>query len=348
MRCPRLQDLPPPPPGKVGWPWTEESAPSAKMDQLGGSIQPRLSIITPSFNQGEFIEETIRSVLLQGYPDLEYFVIDGGSTDQTVEIVKKYEPWITHWVSERDEGQSHAINKGLQLITGSIWGWINSDDLLLPGCLTLVAEAHRQYPRDLIAGDVLNFGTGFGYEELTQQSELELQRLIEFWNRKGHWHQPGIFLPTFLREEVGLLDESLRYLFDYDLLCRALTVASVHYLHQTVASFRLHADSKTVSQGDLFLFELCRITQRYWHHLPQVDRTGYKKHAAGMLFCTGCQRLIYGRPYALRFIVEGFRTHPWWSVWSALRLLPGWLRKVTFDRLRSVKANTQIQQSRRR
>jgi glycosyltransferase involved in cell wall biosynthesis len=250
-----------------------------------GSAWPRISVITPSFNQGQFIEETIRSVLLQGYPDLEYFVIDGGSTDQTLDVIRKYEPWLGHWVSEPDNGQSHAINKGLRQVTGSIWGWINSDDLLMPGSLSLVA------------------------------------------NREGHWHQPGIFFPTYLRDEVGLLDESLRYLFDYDLLCRALTVSPVHYLRQTVASFRLHDDSKTVSQGDLFLFELCRITQRYWHHLPEVDRAGYERHAAGLLFCTGCQRLLYGRRHALRFIGEGLKTHPWWAVTSALKLLPAWLRK---------------------
>ena len=327
MKCPTLRELPPPPSGKTGWPWTEESVPSPNGDEPAGGAPTRVSIITPSFNQGQFIEETIRSVLLQGYPNLEYFVIDGGSTDQTLDVIRKYEPWLAYWVSEPDNGQSHAINKGLRRVTGSIWGWINSDDLLMPGSLSLIADAHRQHPRALIAGDVLNFWTGSGKEELIRQSEIELRKFVEFWNREGHWHQPGIFFPTYLLDEVGLLDESLRYLFDYDLLCRALTVSPVHYLRQTVASFRLHDDSKTVSQGDLFLFELCRITQRYWRHLPEVDRAGYERHAAGLLFCTGCQRLLYGRPYALRFIGEGLKTHPWWAVTSALRLLPAWLRK---------------------
>ncbi len=326
MHCPILNDLPPPPEGKVGWPWTEASRPlPASVPE--GSAWPRISIITPSFNQGQFIEETIRSVLLQGYPDLEYFVIDGGSTDQTLDVIGKYKQWLTHWVSEPDSGQSHAINKGLRQVTGGIWGWINSDDWLMPGSLSLIADAHRQNLRALIAGDVLNFWTGSGREELIRQSEIELRKFVEFWNRDGHWHQPGIFFPTYLRDEVGLLDEGLRYLFDYDFLCRALTIAPVHYLRQTVACFRLHDDSKTVSQGDLFLFELCRITQRYWHHLPEVDRAGYERHAAGLLFCTGCQRLLYGRPDALRFIGEGLKTHPWWAVSSALRLLPAWLRK---------------------
>jgi glycosyltransferase involved in cell wall biosynthesis len=326
MNCPILNELPAPPKGKVGWPWTEASRPLSASGPED-SAWPRISIITPSFNQGEFIEETIRSVLLQGYPDLEYFIIDGGSTDQTLDVLQKYKPWLGRWVSEPDNGQSHAINKGLRQVSGSIWGWINSDDLFMPGSLSAVADAHRQHPRALIAGDVLNFWTGSSKKELIRQSEIELQKFVEFWNREGHWHQPGIFFPTYLRDEVGLLDESLCYLFDYDLLCRALTISTVHYLRQTVASFRLHNDSKTVSQGDLFLFELCRITQRYWHHLPEVDRAGYERHAAGLLFCTGCQRLIYGRPQAMRFIAEGLKTHPGWAVTSALKLLPAWLRK---------------------
>jgi glycosyltransferase involved in cell wall biosynthesis len=329
MKCLTLQELPPPPLGKSGWPWTEGSVPSPSVDNPLGRVQTRISIITPSFNQGQFIEETIRSVLLQGYPDLEYFVIDGGSTDETLNVIRKYEPWLENWLSEPDNGQSHAINKGLRQVTGSIWGWINSDDLLMPGSLSLVADAHLKHPRALIAGDVLNFWpTGSGKEEMMiRQSEIELRKFVEFWNRKGQWHQPGIFFPTYLRDEVGLLDESLRYLFDYDLLCRALTVAAVHYLHQTVASFRLHEDSKTVSEGDLFLFELCNITKRHWPSLTEVDRAGYERHAAGLLFCTGCQRLMYGRPHALSFIGEGLKTHPWWAITSALMLLPGWLRK---------------------
>ena len=99
-----------------------------------GEAWPRISIVTPSFNQGQFIEETIRSILLQGYPNLEYIIIDGGSTDESVEIIKKYEPWLTYWVSEKDRGQAHAINKGLERCTGEILAYINSDDYYYPGC----------------------------------------------------------------------------------------------------------------------------------------------------------------------------------------------------------------------
>src|SRR5689334_6100335 len=119
MRCPRLTGLPPPPPGRTDWPWTVET-PQLPALRPDGSAWPRISIVTPSYNQGQFIEETIRSVLLQGYPDLEYIVIDGGSSDDSPAIIAKYAPWLTHWVSEPDRGQAHAINKGLVHATGVI------------------------------------------------------------------------------------------------------------------------------------------------------------------------------------------------------------------------------------
>src|ERR1700758_987177 len=119
MRCPTLDELPPPPIDKDGWPWTDDSPqlPDATVD---GKPWPLLSVITPAYNQGQFIEETIRSVLLQGYPNLEYIIIDGGSKDGTVEVIRKYERWLSYWVTEPDNGQSHAINKGFRRARGEI------------------------------------------------------------------------------------------------------------------------------------------------------------------------------------------------------------------------------------
>jgi cellulose synthase/poly-beta-1,6-N-acetylglucosamine synthase-like glycosyltransferase len=116
MRCPTLAELPPPPKGRTGWPWTVESSRSV---ESGRHALPRVTVVTPSFNQGQFIEETLRSVLLQGYPDIEYFVLDGGSNDNSVEVIQRYSPWLSFWVSERDRGQSAAINRGLRMGTGS-------------------------------------------------------------------------------------------------------------------------------------------------------------------------------------------------------------------------------------
>src|SRR5258705_13923946 len=135
MRSPTLRDLPPPPPGKTGWPWTEETQPAAdvlpnksfqRISPRISRISPRVSIVTPSFNQGRFLEETIRSVLLQGYPDLEYIVIDVGSTDQRIEIIQKCEKWLANWLSEKDAGQADPINKGVSHATGKCRAALNA------------------------------------------------------------------------------------------------------------------------------------------------------------------------------------------------------------------------------
>src|ERR1039458_3148368 len=108
---------------------------------------PRITIVTPSYNQSQFLEDTIRSVLTQNYPNVEYFVIDGGSTDGSVEIIKKYERWLTHWESVPDKGQADAILKGFARSTGDIVGWLNSDDLYLPGCLESVGTYYAEHPK---------------------------------------------------------------------------------------------------------------------------------------------------------------------------------------------------------
>ena len=161
MRCPDLNELPSPPPGKIGWPWLE-GGPRFPNCMPDGAQWPKLSIVTPSLNQGEFVEETLRSVLLQGYPDLEYIVIDGGSTDDSVGIISKYESWLTYWVSESDKGQTDAIGKGFDKATGVRLGWINSDDMLMPGALYAVALLHQCFPQALIAGSVSNFNADRG------------------------------------------------------------------------------------------------------------------------------------------------------------------------------------------
>ncbi|HUJ10292.1 MAG TPA: glycosyltransferase family 2 protein [Verrucomicrobiae bacterium] len=217
---------------------------------------PTISIVTPSFNQGAFLEETIRSILLQGYPQLEYIIIDGGSTDGSIGIIKKYEPWLTYWVSERDEGQAHAINKGLARCTGAIFNWINSDDYLLPDALGRIARSFGD--ADGVAGTVINFDD-HGYWEPLVSKELEAGKLIR-GNQSSVYHQPGLWLRRDKVIACGGIDESFQYAFDWDLTLRYLSLfPRLNYLPDVLAHFRLHSRSKTVSAHQHMIDDFYRV-----------------------------------------------------------------------------------------
>lgn len=139
MRCPRISELPAPPKAKTGWPWTSESSKTEDL-RPDGLPWPKISIVTPSFNQAEFLEAAIRSVLLQGYPNIEYVIIDGKSTDSSLSIIKKYESWLSYFVSEPDNGQYDAINKGFSVTDGEIMSWLNSDDMYAPNCFKIAGQ----------------------------------------------------------------------------------------------------------------------------------------------------------------------------------------------------------------
>jgi glycosyltransferase involved in cell wall biosynthesis len=248
MRCPTLSELPPPPPGKTGWPWTEESEQLSDMMQ-DGSSWPKVSIVTPSYNQGQFIEETIRSVLLQGYPNLGYMVIDGGSTDGSVDIIREYEPWISYWVSEPDDGQTDAINKGWSRATGSYVTWLNSDDLLLPGSLrktasTLVGDQSL----DIVYGDVLKIDVNSEpfrrpYDRITAHPFDLHQMLVE-------WHNPvpqqGFLMRRTLLEQIGYLDEAFHFTLDFEYWVRiAVNGKQGKALPDLLAAFRHHEQAKS-------------------------------------------------------------------------------------------------------
>lgn len=255
-RCPTLAELPPPPPGKSGWPWTEESGQLPDLSGAegpDGSPWPSISIVTPSYNQGQFIEETIRSVLLQGYPNLEYIVIDGSSTDESVQIIKKYAPWLKYWISEPDRGQSHAINKGLKHCSGDIFNWINSDDLLTPGALHAVAMAWRKTPQTIVAGAAINFDEN-GLEDLHSPNAISLQNFVN-WRKAREsgwmWQQPSTFLPGADVRKIGGVREDMRFSMDHFLMIDLLQLCNVVYVPDVLARFRLHSDSKTMSFGHL-------------------------------------------------------------------------------------------------
>jgi glycosyltransferase involved in cell wall biosynthesis len=262
-----LSELPLPPPGKRGWPWMSENRPPA-----AESDWPRITVVTPSYNQGQFLEETIRSVLLQGYTNLEFIIIDGGSSDGTADIIQKYAHWLDYWVSEPDRGQGHAINKGFGVATGNIVAWLNSDDLYEPGALWSVALAYKLAPDTIVAGNVVNFGPAESQERLFVHRNITLDSVVKFWEGRT-WHQPGLFFPSKALQKAGPIDENLRYAMDYDLLCRLLQHTTVTYLSGSVTRFRIHATSKTTEQAGVgFLLENTTVSRRYWNLLSGQDR----------------------------------------------------------------------------
>jgi glycosyltransferase involved in cell wall biosynthesis len=249
-----------------------------------GRPWPRVSIVTPSFNQGRFLEETIRSVLLQGYPALEYAIIDGGSNDGSVDIIRKYAKWLSYWVTERDRGQSHAIAKGFAICSGEIVGWINSDDHYLPDALRTVSTAYLKHGVGIIAGDVVHFREGSVKERLVKQSAITLENMVRYWQNKHSWSQPGLFFPLAAYHQAGALDTKLRYAMDLDVVCRLLMLGlPVIYLEKPLARFRLHPESKSCSQLADMMIEASLVSHRYFKVSGNPEEVEERRYLSGIL-----------------------------------------------------------------
>ncbi len=243
---------------EAGWPWRDEFG----KDLYDNSITwPKVSIVTPSFNQGKFIECTIRSVLFQNYPNLEYVVIDGGSTDETLEIIKKYESYLTYWVSEKDEGQASAINKGLERCSGVLFNWINSDDYYEPMALYKIAKTFLNNDCDIVSAREKHFFEN-GDSQLRSGSTLKenLEETLYF----GHIDQPSTFWRKDIIDSLGGVNEKYDYLMDAELWVRYLLEhgdEKIIKLNEMVVSFRLHDQSKTFREQSNFKVE--RASLRY-------------------------------------------------------------------------------------
>jgi glycosyltransferase involved in cell wall biosynthesis len=204
---------------------------------------PLISIVTPSYNQARFLDETLRSVASQGYPRMEHIVIDGGSADGSVDIIRAHAPHLQYWVSARDRGQSHAINKGLARATGEVLTWLNSDDTLLPGALAAVGAVFAERPEvDLVYGDFLyTDADGRPMRRRHVFSTMTYETLLYH----DYLGQPAVFFRRSLFDRVGPVDEALHYCMDWDLFLRMWRVCRPRHVPVVLATYRLDHAAKS-------------------------------------------------------------------------------------------------------
>jgi len=300
MRCPSLNQLPAPPIIKTGWPWTEESLqlPDKMSD---GSTWPKISIVTPSLNQGRFIEETIRSVLLQGYPNLEYIIIDGGSTDDSVHIIKKYEKWLSYWVSEYDKGQAQAINKGFKMASGDIVAWLNSDDFYEKSIMSIVANQLLSKKYDIIYGNSNDVDSEGNFIQSIILSPFNI--LEAFFCNPIQQH--SCFWKYSVFKDCGLLLEKYHYAFDHEFWIRCALKKKFNYLPITFANYRQHPNSKSVSKQIMFLIERLNIFTNFFA-LSNINSSYLMKHKNAVLQFWN-ERLA--RTYFLKNMMKDARKH---------------------------------------
>ena len=339
MRCPILSELPPPPSGKTGWPfdraqnrpWAEEGLQLSDTlpDPPPGTGQeaspwPRVSIVTPSYNQGQFIEETIRSVLLQGYPNLEYIIIDGGSTDGSVDIIRKYEKWLAYWVSEPDKGQSDAINRGWRMATGEIVAYLNSDDVYCPHAIQTAVEFLVKNPQIAMVygnayyiddqGVLLRYCKGGGPDFLFKMLCRELEIV-----------QPTVFMRARAVHIVGMLDVNLHYAMDHDLWIKIGSRFQVGHIPVALAITRTHSSAKSTAQATRSADEAILVRERFFSQerssvLPSISRRAVFGSA---YFWKACTYYFAGDMGEARYwLSKSVMTHPSpKSVWRAMLLL---------------------------
>jgi hypothetical protein len=247
----------PPFPVTAGDQWPMTSPPNPPIPELPpGQSWPKISIVTPSFNQGAYLEKTIRSVLLQGYPNLEYIIIDGGSTDRSVEVIKKYEPWIDFWVSEKDRGQSHAINKGLEKATGELLGWLNSDDYFTPGALFKLALT---YLEDQSAGAV--YGQGHVVDEKgsiinTPKLTQVTKKSLFSWHFGNDFMQPSCLFTRKAWQETGPINENLNFALDVEYWIRIADRFTFRRITDVLSISLSHPQAKTTAMRNKSLGEV--------------------------------------------------------------------------------------------
>ncbi|QQE12451.1 glycosyltransferase [Planctomycetota bacterium] len=275
---------------------------------------PRISVITPSYNQADFLERTIKSVLDQNYPNLQYGIVDGGSTDGSAAIIHKYQDKLDFSIIESDRGQVDAINKGLRIANGDILCYLNSDDTLLPGTLFAVANYFIENSDcEWLIGNCVEIDAED--KPLRRLKSTPVNSLSHAIIREHRLEvpQPAIFWRKELTDKYGLFNESYNFAFDYDLWCRFLSYGhKLQKIDVDLATYRLHNQSKTCSLQLGFLENHQRIEASHAKHLKFADRLkfarfyGYRRRQYELL-------QVNGRPW--RQVLK----HPWWIASKQVR-----------------------------
>jgi len=222
---------------------------------------PRISIITPSYNQARFLESTILSVLNQNYPNLEYIIIDGGSTDGSADIIKKYEKYLAYWVSEPDKGQADALNKGFRMATGEIFGWLNSDDKYYPGTIRVIVSFFaKNHDVGLVYGARHEIDNNGNFLRMVKAIPFNYNM---FLYGGCYITQPSTFFRKKVWEKIGEFDIELHYAMDYDYWVRIAQKFKVMNLNIVLSEFRVHQDSKSQRLQNIRDNDVRKIRERY-------------------------------------------------------------------------------------
>lgn len=266
------------------------------------SSWPKISIVTPSYNQGQFLERTILSVLNQNYSNLEYIIIDGGSTDGSIEVIKKYEKSLTYWISEQDNGQANAINKGWRIATGEIVAYLNSDDTYTAGAIKNIALYFMQHPEvDAIYGTCNIINENDDVINVWEPAEFNVKTLI----RCGisTIPQQTVFFRSYVLKEVGLLDTSLRHAMDYEYWIRMGQKFRIQKTPYVLANFRIHTKSKTSLETSTQWQESCRIRARYFDESKLRWAAGYWSYKISRIWPKFIKPFIFARSTKERLAV---------------------------------------------
>ena len=279
---------------------------------------PKISLVTPSFNQAKYLEKTIRSVLLQGYPNLEYIIMDGGSTDGSVEIIKKYAKWISYWVSTKDNGQTDAIDRGMKQTTGELVNWLNSDDILLPNALAEVAS--KFVSTGARNGEAVFCGSGLYIDEYGKTIKELPIRFVEEHERILPMTPPytgGIQASYFLTRKawfhLGGIDTKLDYTMDTDLYYRCQrNNFPFHPIKSNLAAYRVHQNTKTLGGWEKSIEFKKKF---YTKQISEISSPNQRYYAqkVGLLLFGFCLNSITSQDnliFRFRKILKGFMIYP--------------------------------------